>query len=91
MARIKGVELSDEQRRELEHEYRTGGTHSYRKRCRGVLLKGEMRSSAVVAWQLNCHEVTVNGWLRRYQAEGVKGLKTRSGWKRKPILDETDG
>lgn len=34
--------------------------------------------------------MTVNGWLRRYQAEGVEGLKTRSGRGRKPILDETD-
>lgn len=90
MGRIKGVALSDEQRRELEHEYRTGKTHSYRQRCQGVLLKGERRSSAAVAEQLGCNEVTVNGWLKRYEVEGVEGLKTRSGRGRKPILDEAD-
>ena len=90
MGRIKGVALSDEERRELEQAYRTGKTHSYRQRCQGVLLKGEGRSSAAVAEHLGCHEVSVNDWLRRYQAEGVEGLKTRSGRGRKPILNEAD-
>ena len=90
MGRIKGVALSDVQRRELEQEYRTGKTHSYRQRCQGVLLKGERRSSAAVAERLGCNEVTVNGWLRRYEVEGIAGLKTRSGRGRKPILDEAD-
>lgn len=34
--------------------------------------------------------MTVNGWLRRYQAGGIEGLKTRPGRGRKPILDEAD-
>ena len=90
MGRIKGVALGEEERQELEQEYRTGKTHSYRQRCRGVLLKGAGRSSAAVAEQLGCHEVTVNGWLKRYEVEGIEGLKTRSGRGRKPILDEAD-
>ena len=90
MGRIKGVELSEQERRELEQAYRTGRTHSYRQRCCGVLLKGEGRSSAAVAEHLGCHEVSVNDWLRRYQAGGVAGLKTRSGRGRKPILNEAD-
>ncbi len=90
MGRIKGIELSEEERRELEQEYRSGKTHSYRQRCRGVLLKGEGRSSAAVAERLGCHEVSVNDWLRRYQAEGIAGLKLRSGRGRKAILNEAD-
>ena len=43
-----------------------------------------------MAEQLGCNEVTVNSWLKRYQAEGIEGLKTRSGRGRKPILDEAD-
>lgn len=90
MGRIKGVVLNGEQRQALEHEYRTGKTHSYRQRCQGVLLKSEPRSSAEVAKQLGCNEVTVNSWVRRYEAGGIEGLKTRSGRGRKPILDEAD-
>ncbi len=90
MGRIKGIELSEEERRVLEEAYRTGKTHSYRQRCRGVLLKGEGRSSAAVAERLGCNEVTVTSWLKRYQAGGVEGLETRSGRGRKPILNEAD-
>ena len=90
MGQIKGVMLTEAQRRELEDEYRSGRTHSYRQRCRGVLLKSERRSSAAVAEQLGCNEVTVNSWLKRYEAGGIEGLKMRSGRGRKPILSEAD-
>lgn len=90
MGRIKVIELSEGQRQALEHEYRTGKTHSYRQRCKGVLLKSEKRNSAEVAQQLGCNEVTVNVWLRRYEENGIEGLKTRSGRGRKPILEEAD-
>ena len=53
MGRIKYIELSEEERQALEHEYRVGKTHSYRQRCKGVLLKSEKRTSAEVAEQLD--------------------------------------
>ena len=52
MGRIKVVELSEAERQALERGYRTGKTHSYRQRCKGVLLKSEKRKSAEVAHQL---------------------------------------
>ena len=90
MGRIKFVELSEEERHALEREYRKGKTHSYRQRCKGVLLKSEKRTSAEVARQLGCNEVTVNNWLKRYERDGTEGLKNLSGRGRKPILAEAD-
>ena len=90
MGQIKYIELSEEERRVLEREYRMGKTHSYRQRCKGVLLKSERRTSAEVAKQLGCDEVTVNSWLGRYRQGGVEGLKTLPSRGRKPILDEAD-
>lgn len=90
MGRIKTIELSEEERQALEHEYRIGKTHSYRQRCKGVLLKSERRTSAEVAKQLGRNEVTVNVWLKRYQESGVAGLKLLSGRGRKSILEEAD-
>lgn len=87
---IKVIELSEEQRRALAQGYRTGKTHSYRQRCKGVLLKSEKRSSAEVAKQLGCNEVTVNIWLKRVEERSIKGLKTFSGRGRKSILEEAD-
>ena len=90
MGRIKFIELNEEERHALEREYRKGKTHSYRQRCKGVLLKSERQTSAEVARQLNCNQVTVNIWLERYKRGGIEGLKTLSGRGRRPILTEAD-
>ena len=82
--------MSEEERQALEREYRTGKTHSYRQRCKGVLLKSKRRTSAEVAEQLGCNEVTVNIWMERYKHGGIEGLRTLSGRGRKPILEEAD-
>ena len=87
MARVKALELSQAERKELERGYREGKNHAFRKRCHMMLLKSEKRRSKEVAEILGCHEVTVNNWLKRFEAEGVVGLKTKPGRGRKPILD----
>ena len=55
-----------------------------------MLLKSEKRTSAEVAQQLGCNEVTVNVWLKRYEEGGLEGLQMLSGRGRKPILGEAD-
>ena|ERR1051326_1744112 len=86
MGKTKVVELSTEQRAALEKGYRKGTSHAFRMRCQMVLLKSEKRSSLEVADVLGCCEIVVNNWLRRYEVEGIEGLKTRQGRGRKPIL-----
>ena len=86
MGKIKTVELTGAQRAALEKGYRTGSSHAFRTRCQMVLLKSEKRSSLEVADVLGCCEIVVNNWLRRYEAEGIEGLKTRQGRGRKPKL-----
>lgn len=52
-----------------------------------ILLKSEQRPAAEIAGILGCCEVVVNNWLRRYESEGIDGLRTRPGRGRKPLLD----
>jgi transposase len=86
---VKKLELSTKQKEELEQGYRAGKSHGYRKRCQMMLLKSEERSSFEVAEILGGCEVVVNDWMKRYQAEGIKGLQTKPGRGRKAILSET--
>jgi transposase len=86
MGKIRVIELTVEQRTALEKGYRTGTTHAFRLRCQMILLKSESRSSLEVADVLGCCEIVINNWLRRYEAEGIEGLKTRPGRGRKPKL-----
>ena len=52
-----------------------------------ILLKSERRTAVEIADLLGCCEVVVNNWLKRYEAEGIDGLRTRPGRGRKPVLD----
>lgn len=73
---------------ELEKGLKTGPTHAFRKRCQSVLLKAEGRSSKQVATIVKLCAISVNSWLKRYQAQGMDGLKTKPGRGRKPKLDK---
>ena len=87
MGKIKTLELTKAQRTALEKGYREGSSHSFRVRCQMILLKSDQRTSAEVATILGCCEVVVNNWLKRFEAEGIEGLRTKPGRGRKPILD----
>ena len=88
MGKTKVIELTAEQRAELEKGYRTGKSHCFRTRCQMVLLKSENRTAVEVAEVLGCCEMAVNNWLARYEAEGLEGLVTRAGRERPPILSQ---
>ena len=88
MGKKKIVQLSEKQRAELEKGYRTGKSHAFRTRCQMILLKADNRTSVEVAEILDCCEVVVNNWLKRFEAEGIEGLKTRAGRGRPPILSQ---
>ncbi len=86
MGKTKVIQLSDEQRRELEAGRRTGTSHAFRERCQIILLKSEKRTGSEIARFLGCHKMTVGEWVKRFEAEGIEGLKTRPGRGRRAIL-----
>jgi len=59
-------------------------------RCRAILLKSEGLSSADVGKQTDMTAQSVNNWIKRFESEGIKGLHTRAGQGRKPIIDCSD-
>lgn len=87
MGKTKIILLTGEQRAALQKGYKTGKTHSFRQRCQMILLKSaEKRTSLEISRVLGCCEISVNNWIERFEAEGVKGLETRQGRGRKPKL-----
>lgn len=90
MARIKVIQLTDQQRLQLEDGFRRGKSHAYRMRCRAVLLKSAGLTSKQVGLQTEMTNVSVNSWIKRFEAEGIKGLETRPGRGRKAIMDSSD-
>jgi transposase len=51
-----------------------------------VLLKATGRTSHDVGQVVGLCDVSVNSWLKRYREEGIKGLETKPGRGRKPLL-----
>ena len=90
MRTIKQLSLTDAERRELEYGFRHGEKHCFRMRCRAVLLKSDGLSAAKVGEQTEMESHTVLSWVHRFETEGIKGLETRPGRGRKPIMDCSD-
>lgn len=90
IAKIKVIQLTDEQRLQLEEGFRQGKSHAYRMRCRTILLKAKGLTSKEVGVQTEQTHISVNSWVKRFETEGIKGLETRLGRGRKPIMDNSD-
>ncbi len=86
MGRVIKIELTDNQRKELENGYRNGKSHSFRTNCQVILLKSERRKSAEIAFFLDSSRQKVNRRLWRYKSEGIQGLEIRHGRRRPAIL-----
>ena len=90
IAKIKVIQLTDEQRLQLEEGFRQGKSHAYRMCCRTILLKAKGLTSKEVGVQTEQTHISVNSWVKRFETEGIKGLETRPGRGRKPIMDNSD-
>ncbi len=91
MGKTKIIILDEKEKAELEEGYRQGDRHAFRKRCHLILLKSKGHTSLEIASILGCCEMAVNNWVKRFETEGIKGLKTKPGRGGKPILKvETD-
>ncbi len=88
--KIKRVTLTVSELQELTSGFRQGESHCLRMRCRALLLKSEGMSFVRVGEQTEMTAQSVNGWVKRFELEGIKGLHTRSGQGRKPIMDCSD-
>ncbi len=91
MPKITVLTLPEGERAALEKASKHGPSHSFRLRCQAVLLKTDAqnkRTALAIAKQLNCCEMSVNDWVKRYQEHGLLGLKVKSGRGRKPILNK---
>jgi transposase len=86
--KTKCIILSKEDREQLEQCYKMSERHGFRQRCKMVLLKSEGYSLKEISVILDTNIISVHNWLKRYEGEGIEGLKTKRGQGRKPILEE---
>lgn len=86
MGKIKELKLTPQQQSALGNGYRKGSSHAFRMRCKAVLLKAQGLISLKIGEQLDMNQVSVNNWVKRFEAEGINGLNKRPGRGRKAII-----
>ena len=84
----KIIDLTEAEKKELEQGYKYSKSLHFSRRCHFVLLKNQGKTSQAIADTFGITIQPVNRWCNRYLKDGIKGLQTKSGQGRKPILDK---
>jgi transposase len=80
--------LSAEQQQTLEQWIRSRDTAPVvRLRCQLILLKAQGRTAQDIGSIVGMCKLSVHHWIGRYRNEGIRGLLTKKGQGRKPLLD----
>lgn len=84
------VQLTTEEIITLQEGRKNGTTHLFRQRCQCLLLSQEGYEVKDLAQVCAVSPITIYGWLNRWEADGIVGLKDKPGRGRKPILSAAD-
>lgn len=92
MGRTLSITLTEAQRKELDHGFKTGNCHLFRQRCRMVLLKSQgMLTKDILPIVQSKSPGQVNLWIQKYKSlystVGISVLHNKEGQGRKPIFD----
>ncbi len=85
----KVIDLTEAEETELQSGYKYSKSSSFSRRCHFVLLKNQGKTSQEIADIFGITDQPVNRWCNRFLEKGIKGLQTKTGQGRKPILDNT--
>ncbi len=92
MGRVLNINLTPEQRTELEKNYKQSDNHVLRQRCQVILLKSSNRKSIDICEIVGIKSQNqVNKWIKRYKSEyselGINCLRNVEGQGRKSIFN----
>ncbi len=88
----KQIRLSEKERQELEAWTKNPPKAYLRRKAWGLLLvaRGQAAYQAAADRRVHAHRVTVSAWVKRFQTQGLAGLKQAKGQGRKPRFFPTD-
>jgi len=91
------LQITEAERASLNRWLKNPPKPYLRERARAILLVADARAILLVAdgqegqavakhLRVRVHRTTIGEWVKRFQAEGVAGLKIKTGRGRKPIF-----
>lgn len=90
MGKTKTIILSQEARAELDKAYRFGSCHRFRMRCKAVMMKAENAKMSEICNVVGYGKLAVYDWFKRYEKDGLKGLREKGGRGQKPLMSSAD-
>lgn len=82
--------LSEEQKSSLEKGYVYGKSHSFRRKCQGILLSHAGKSIEELCQLFDVGRQSIYRWFNEWESQGIEGLKLQAGRGRPTILDLDD-
>ncbi len=86
----KFIQLSEAEKITLQEGMKNGKSHLFRERCHCLLLSADGYGVKDLAEVFRLSQITIYGWLRRWEKGGLVGLRDLPGRGRKPILQSAD-
>ena len=71
--------LTKAQKSSLEKGYKTGKSFTYRRNCHAILLSHDGQTVNEIAHFFGVSTITVYTWLKKWQSQGIEGLKHKPG------------
>lgn len=87
------LQLSEEERTQLEHWVKNPPHPYLRYRARAILevASGQAMSQVAQSLHIRVHRTTISEWVRRFEKNRVEGLKIHPGRGRKPDFSPSHG
>jgi len=88
--RKKFIKLNEAENITLQEGRKNGKTEQFQERCHCLLLSSDGYEVKELAGIFRVSEITIYGWLGRWEQSGIVGLRDKAGRGRKPILTDED-
>lgn len=79
-------DLEPEEITQLEEGKKHGKSEAFRTRCRAILLSNKKYTITEITDILSVSRGSISSWFSAWKQHGLKGLKTKPGQGRKPLL-----
>ena len=90
LVRKKFIELNEAEKITLQEGNKNGKAKAFQERCHCLLLSSQGYQVKELAQIFRVSEISVYGWLKRWEKSGIVGLRDKAGRGRKPILKAED-
>ncbi len=88
MGKTKKLNLTTEERAELEKGLKNDSCHRFRMRCQGVLLKADGMKGKEISTIVGYGKIAVYNWVKRFEKKGMDGIREKGLRGPKPLMDK---